>query len=96
MLQIKCPWCGPRDQSEFAYAGEADIVRPDDPSQLSDEQWADYVFMRRNTMGDFREQWYHAHGCQQFFIATRNTVTNRIESTCRPGESLDARNGGQP
>lgn len=92
MLQIPCPWCGPRDQSEFSYAGEADRERPADPSQLSDAEWADYVFMRRNTRGRFREQWHHAHGCQQFFNAVRNTATNDIEATHRPDESVP---GGQ-
>ena len=84
MLQIACPWCGPRDQSEFSYAGEAHIARPADPFALSDAEWADYVFMRRNTQGRFAEQWHHAHGCQQFFNAVRDTVTNRIETTYRP------------
>jgi heterotetrameric sarcosine oxidase delta subunit len=83
MLQIECPWCGPRNQSEFSYAGEADVVRPADPAALSDSEWANYLFMRRNTMGRFREQWHHAHGCQQFFIAMRDTVTNHIEATHR-------------
>lgn len=86
MLQINCPWCGPRDQSEFAYAGEADIVRPADPSALTDAEWAQYLFMRKNTQGDYREQWYHIHGCQQFFIAQRNTTTNQFEMTCRMDE----------
>jgi heterotetrameric sarcosine oxidase delta subunit len=41
MLIIPCPWCGPREQTEFAYGGEAHIVRPKDPDALSDEQWSD-------------------------------------------------------
>lgn len=89
MLQITCPWCGPRDQSEFAYAGEADVVRPADPSQLSDAEWAQYLFMRRNTQGVFREQWHHAHGCQQFFIVVRDTTTNQITATMRMDEAVD-------
>lgn len=92
MLQIPCPWCGPRDQSEFSYAGEADIERPADPSRLSDAEWADYLFMRGNKRGRFAEQWHHAHGCQQFFKAVRNTVTNDIETTYRFDDSVA---GGQ-
>ncbi|HLQ84937.1 MAG TPA: sarcosine oxidase subunit delta [Salinisphaeraceae bacterium] len=88
MLQIPCPWCGPRDQSEFTYAGEAHIVRPKEPDQLSDAEWAEYLFMRRNTEGRYREQWYHAHGCQQFFNAVRDTVTNEIETTYRHDEEI--------
>lgn len=84
MLQIACPWCGLRDQSEFSYAGEADVQRPAEPSALSDAEWAQYVFMRRNTRGPFRELWSHAHGCQQYFVAKRNTINNHIESTEAP------------
>lgn len=80
MLQIHCPWCGPRDQTEFSYAGEADIVRPKNPEQLSDAEWANYLFMRSNTRGRHAEQWQHAHGCQQFFNVVRDTVTYGIES----------------
>jgi sarcosine oxidase subunit delta len=28
MLQITCPYCGPRAEKEFTYGGEAHIVRP--------------------------------------------------------------------
>ena len=56
MLSIDCPWCGSRDQSEFSYGGEAHIVRPKEPEKLSDEDWGDYLFNRKNTKGRFEEQ----------------------------------------
>ena len=28
MLQIRCPWCGPREENEFHYGGEAHIAYP--------------------------------------------------------------------
>ena len=31
MLLIDCPWCGPRDECEFSYGGEAHIKRPENP-----------------------------------------------------------------
>ncbi|MFO1061925.1 MAG: sarcosine oxidase subunit delta [Dongiaceae bacterium] len=31
MLLITCPYCGPRDEEEFSYGGEAHIARPADP-----------------------------------------------------------------
>ena len=34
MLLITCPWCGPREQSEFSCGGEAHIVRPVDTDAL--------------------------------------------------------------
>lgn len=73
MLQIKCPWCGDRAETEFSYGGEAGIVRPADSESLDDRQWGDYVFMRRNTFGVFKEQWLHAQGCRRWFMAERDT-----------------------
>ena len=48
MLLIPCPWCGPRDETEFKYGGQAHLPYPDDPAALSDEAWADFLFMRDN------------------------------------------------
>jgi len=78
MLSIPCPWCGPRDETEFSYGSEAHIVRPADPQALSDEEWAEYVFMRTNTKGPHRERWVHSHGCRRWFNVERDTATNEI------------------
>tara|TARA_B100000902_G_scaffold132192_1_gene130869 strand:- start:1365 stop:1652 length:288 start_codon:yes stop_codon:yes gene_type:complete len=78
MLLINCPWCGERDETEFSYGGEAGIVRPKNPEILSDEEWADYLFMRKNTKGIFTEQWNHSSGCRQWFLVKRDTVTYKI------------------
>lgn len=78
MLEIPCPWCGPREEKEFGYGGEAHIPRPKDPYALMDEQWADYLFMRKNTRGVYDEQWCHSAGCRRWFCVTRDTVTSRI------------------
>lgn len=86
MLQIDCPWCGPRDESEFSYGGEAHIDRPKDPDALNDAQWADYLFMRRNPRGPHCEQWHHAHGCRRWFNVVRDTVSYRISAVYRIGE----------
>jgi sarcosine oxidase, subunit delta len=86
VLLIRCPWCGERDESEFSYGGEAGIVRPKVPHALSDEDWADYLFMRRNPKGLHREQWHHAHGCRRWFNAERDTVTYRIVRTWPIGD----------
>ena len=48
MFIIKCPYCGERDHIEFSYGGEAHLVRPKQPTELSDDQWAEYLFMRKN------------------------------------------------
>jgi len=47
MFLINCPYCGEREQSEFSCGGEAHISRPKNPPDLTDDQWADYLFMRR-------------------------------------------------
>ncbi len=86
MLLIECPYCGKRDESEFSYAGEAHIARPLETEKLSDAQWADYLFMRKNPKGTHREQWLHAAGCRRYFNAVRDTVSYKIESTYKIGE----------
>ena len=85
MLLIECPWCGPREESEFSYGGEAHIVRPKDPTALSDLEWADYLFMRKNTSGRELEQWVHAAGCRRWFNAERDTVTYEFKSVYKIG-----------
>ena len=81
MLLIPCPWCGARDETEFTYGGEADRPRPADPEALSDEAWADYVFMRRNPKGPHRERWVHTAGCRRWFIVVRDTSSQEIIET---------------
>ncbi|MFT5218510.1 MAG: sarcosine oxidase subunit delta [Planctomycetota bacterium] len=93
MLLIKCPWCGERDESEFSYQGEAHIARPLETEKLSDEAWADYLFMRKNPKGLHREQWLHAAGCRRYFNAQRDTVSYRISATYRIEEKPPA--GGE-
>ena len=93
MLLIECPWCGPRDESEFSYGGEAHILRPADPYALSDAQWAEYLFYRNNPKGRHREQWCHSHGCRRWFNVQRNTVSYVIEAVYKiggpaPGDAL--------
>ncbi|MEM7209955.1 MAG: sarcosine oxidase subunit delta [Pseudomonadota bacterium] len=87
MLLITCPYCGDsRDESDFTYGGEAHIKRPLDPDALTDQEWADYLFMRTNTKGYFREMWNCSSGCRRWFNAERNTVTNHFRSFYRIGE----------
>jgi sarcosine oxidase, subunit delta len=84
MLLITCPWCGPRNDTEFSYGGEAGIVRPKDPSALSDREWADYLFMRVNRRGINLEQWCHSAGCRQWFNVARDTITNQMSTVSPP------------
>ncbi|MFD2206316.1 sarcosine oxidase subunit delta [Kiloniella antarctica] len=89
MLYIKCPFCGDRDETEYHYGGEAHIARPENPDDLTDAEWAEYVFMRTNTKGVHRERWVHSDGCRRWFNVARNTVTNEIVSVYKTGEKPD-------
>jgi sarcosine oxidase, subunit delta len=78
MLLIDCPWCGPRDDAEFHYGGEAHIARPKTPDALSDAEWTAYLFLRENPKGTHLERWSHSHGCRRWFNAVRDTVSHEI------------------
>lgn len=86
MFLIECPYCGKREQSEFAYGGEAHIARPAAPQELSDAEWAEFVFMRTNSKGVFRERWVHAGGCRRWFNVVRDTATDEIIASYKIGE----------
>ena len=77
-MRLACPHCGPRDETEFTWGGDADIVRPADPSASSDEEWAAYLFVRRNPKGALHERWCHTYGCGQWFTVRRDTLTNSV------------------
>jgi len=83
MQLIPCPYCGPREEVEFHYGGQAHVAYPEDPSALSDEEWARYLFVRDNTRGLFAERWVHALGCRRWFNAVRDTVTYRFHRVYR-------------
>ena len=61
----------------------AHVSYPEDPAAMSDEEWADYLFVRDNTRGLFAERWVHALGCRRWFNAIRDTATYRFESVHR-------------
>lgn len=77
-MRIPCPHCGPRDEDEFAYGGDATVVRPADPEALVDAEWAAYLFLRDNPRGEHREHWFHRYGCRRWITIERDTLTHRI------------------
>lgn len=81
MQLIECPWCGPRQEVEFSYGGQAGVAYPSDPAALSDEEWAQYVFFRDNPKGRLNERWNHSVGCRRWFNAVRDTATYKFEVT---------------
>ncbi|MDB5697690.1 MAG: sarcosine oxidase subunit delta [Alphaproteobacteria bacterium] len=72
-MRIPCPFCGSRDIQEFVYRGDAEPTRPAD-----DEAVFAYVYLRDNVAGPMREHWYHAQGCRNWLVVTRDTVTHDI------------------
>jgi len=86
MLLVTCPYCGQRDESAFACGGEAHIARPLQTDALTDQQWGDYLVMRKNPNGLHFERWNHAAGCRRWFNVARHTVTHEIIATYKMGE----------
>lgn len=80
MLLIECPNCGPRDETEFRYGGQAHVPYPPDPSAVDDRRWGEYLFYRDNTQGVFAERWA-CHACRKWFNALRDTRTYEILAT---------------
>jgi sarcosine oxidase, subunit delta len=78
MLHIPCPWCGLRDETEFRYGGEAGVAYPADPDTVDDAAWSEYLFVRSNPKGWFKERWVHTSGCRQWFTVERHTVSYEI------------------
>jgi sarcosine oxidase subunit delta len=93
MLVVNCPYCGPRPEIEFRCGGEAHIARPADPSAVDAETWARFLFTRTNRKGVHAERWHHSHGCQRWFNALRDTVSDRFIATYRMGEPRPHPNG---
>ena len=77
MLNINCPFCGERAETEFIYGGPVGADRPD-PTKVSDEEWREYLFIVPNPVGPVEERWWHARGCGDWFTLWRNTATHDI------------------
>ena len=79
MMLIDCPECGPRNENEFHYGGQAHVAYPaDGGASLSDQEWAQYLFFRDNPKGPFAERWLHSAGCRRWFNAVRDTCHLRV------------------
>jgi sarcosine oxidase subunit delta len=84
MMQLTCPWCGMRDEPEFACGGTTHIVRP--ALDADDSEWGMYLFFRDNPKGVHYERWCHANGCGQWFNVARNTLTHEVQSVYEMSE----------
>ncbi|MEM1111575.1 MAG: sarcosine oxidase subunit delta [Pseudomonadota bacterium] len=86
MIVIQCPWCGSRSEEEFTCGGESHILRPEKPAEVSDEEWAAYLYQRKNPKGVHYERWRHTYGCRQWFNVARDTVTHEVVAVYRMNE----------
>ena len=87
MLLIHCPYCQEdRAELEFRIGDEAHILRPENITEISDEAFENYFFLRDNPKGLIFERWRHIHGCGRFFNAARDTVSDRFYMSYKAGE----------
>ena len=86
MHRITCPWCGPRDEIEFHYRGDATLSRP--APDAGAEAFYDYVYTRDNPMGWHLEWWAHAGGCRQWVKVLRNTLTHEINASGKAWDDI--------
>ena len=94
MLIIPCPYCGPRDHSEFTYVGDAARTRP--PLGAEAEAVHDWVYLRDNPRGPHLEFWQHNAGCRAFIKVLRDTASHRILATGLPHDTLNPAEDGAP
>jgi len=88
MLLITCPWCGPREETDFTYGGVAHVAYLEAPSACGDAAWSEFLFCRDNPKGWLRERWLHAAGCRMWFNAIRHTVTYEFAAFYQLGDPV--------
>ncbi len=77
-MLISCPFCGPRDEAEFTYAGAALGSPPKDGA--SAREWFAHAYLRDNPRGAHCELWQHTLGCRTFVAVERDTSSHAIAS----------------
>ena len=77
MQLFSCPFCGPRDETEFHFGGEAGKVRPEPAADVDAAGWSNYLYVNANPKGPAREIWVHLT-CGEFFAMERDTVTHAV------------------
>ncbi|WP_420860606.1 sarcosine oxidase subunit delta [Algirhabdus cladophorae] len=77
MQQFPCPFCGPRNETEFHFVVEAGHSRPEPADQVSDAEWAEYLYLFKAPKGAASEVWVHLT-CREYFIMQRDTQTRAV------------------
>ena len=84
MQLIACPWCGPRDEAEFHYGGQAHVAYPEDPQALTDEAVGALPLLPGQPQGPVRRALVPRAGCRRWFNAVRDTATHQILARLPP------------
>ncbi|MDE2792622.1 MAG: sarcosine oxidase subunit delta [Paracoccaceae bacterium] len=78
---INHPLLGPRDAAEFVHLGDAAMIdRPDWQAKDAAEAFHDYLYLRDNPAGTYRELWYHEQGDRSWLVVIRDTITHDIKN----------------
>ena len=99
MLLIQCPYCGLRPELEFAYAGQAHVARPADPSATTPDQWTakEAGFIAGANIEEFTtaDTPQKARALVQRGLILRDTTTDQFLATYRAGEPMPVLQAGQ-
>ncbi|WP_296745719.1 sarcosine oxidase subunit delta [Mesorhizobium sp.] len=77
---FSCPYCGPRDETEFHFALESGKHRPEPAAAVSNVDWAHYLHFKRNPKGETSEVWLHLT-CGEYFVMRRDTLSHDVHET---------------
>lgn len=78
MLEIDCPFCGKRAESEFWCIGEGTAQIPE--KDMSSADLKRYLYVRENPGGEVLERWVHRFGCGEWLHVRRDTRTNAVHA----------------
>jgi sarcosine oxidase subunit delta len=87
---MTCPVNGPRNISEFVWAGEVKF----EPMAATDAEWTEFVFLENNRLGPVYEWWLHAP-TNTWFIALRDTARDEVIETMTVDAYLARQAGAQ-
>ena len=101
MMMLTCPVCGARcEETELSPGGEAHLTRFGPGA--SEDDFAGYLYFRRNPRGVHFERWRHSFGCGKWFHAARDTRTLEVfgtysaQTTEPPAEVIEAIRARRP
>ena len=80
MQLFPCPFCGPRDETEFHFGGEAGNIRPEPAGEVAPSAGRNSSTANANPKGATREIWLHLT-CGEFFLMERDTVSHVVKGS---------------